>query len=127
VLGGEGGEAAGGLVQVVVEPDACGQGEEFGGDPGAQPVQGARPVTLEAQAVFECPEDRLDALADPRQRRPAVRLVSAAGAQDRRAEALLGLGLEVAAGVALVGDDQLAAVQAALEQSQRDVALFLIG
>ena len=78
------------MVEVVVEPDACGQGEESGGDPGAQSVQGARAVTLEA-------------------------------------EAFLGLLLEVAAGVALVGDDELATVQATLKQSQRDVALFLIG
>ena len=79
VLGGEGGEAAGGLVEVVVEPDACGQSEEFGGDPGAQSVQGASPVTLEAEAVFERPEDRLDALADPRQRWSAMRLILAGG------------------------------------------------
>ena len=105
VLGGEGGEGAGGLVEVVVEPDAGGEGEEFGGDPGAQSVQGARPVAFEAEAVFERPEDRFDALADPGQRRSVVRLVLAGGAQDRRAEALLGRGLEVAAGVALVGDD----------------------
>jgi len=89
VLGGERGEAAGGLVEVVVEPDACDQREEFGGDPDAQPVKGARPVTLEPESVFEGPEDRLDALAHPGQRRPAVRLVSAARAQDRRAEARL--------------------------------------
>ena len=90
-------------------------------------MQGARPETLEAQAVFERPEDRFDALADPGQRRSVVRFVAAGGAQDRRAEALLGVGFEVAAGVALVGDDQFAAVQPALKQSQRDVAFFLIG
>ena len=84
-------------------------------------------MTFEAEPVFERPEDRFDALADPGQRRAVVRFVAAGGAQDRRAEVLLGVGFEVAAGVALVGDDQFAAVQPALEQSQRDVAFFLVG
>jgi hypothetical protein len=55
---------------------------------------------LEDESVLERLEDRLDALADPGKRRAAVRLVSAGGAQDRRGEALLGLLLEVAAGIA---------------------------
>ena len=38
-----------------------------------------------------------------------------------------GVGVELAAGVALVADDQLAAVQAKREQSQRDVAFLLVG
>jgi hypothetical protein len=67
-------------------------------------------VAFEAEAVLERPEDRLDALADPRQHRPAPGLIVAGGPQDRGAEALARRVFEVAAGVALVADDELAAV-----------------
>jgi hypothetical protein len=62
--GGEVVEGAGGAFEVVVERDAGGECEEFAGDAGAEAVEGAGVVALEAEAVFECPEDRLDALAD---------------------------------------------------------------
>jgi hypothetical protein len=84
-------------------------------------------VALESEAVFEGPEDALDALADPSQRRAAVRFVLAGRSKDRRAEVFLGVGLEVAAGVALVAYDHLAAVQAPFEQAQRDAAFLLVG
>jgi len=51
----------------VVEPDAGGQCEQFGGDPCPQSVQAAGVVAFEAQAVFEGEEDRLDPLSDPRE------------------------------------------------------------
>jgi hypothetical protein len=73
------------------------------------------------------PEDRVDALADPRQHRAAARLVLARRPEDRCADLLGDPGFEVAAGVALVADDQLAAMQPDLKQPQRDVALLLIG
>jgi hypothetical protein len=41
------------LAEVVVEPDAGGEREQFGGDPGAQAMQAARAVSFQAQAVFE--------------------------------------------------------------------------
>src|SRR5215210_7880866 len=126
-LDGELGEGAGGSGEVVVEPDACGEGEEFGRDARSDAVQGAGVVAFEAEAVFQCPEDALDALADRGQVGAASGLVLAAGSQDGRAEALAGRGLEVAAGVALVGDDQLAAVQAACEEPERDIAFLLVG
>jgi len=100
----------------VVQPDAGGQREQFGGDAGSSAVEGAGVVAFQAEAVFEGEEDRLDALADPGQHRPAARLVFAGRAQDPRPVALRGLGFELAAGIALVADDQLAAVQADGEQ-----------
>jgi hypothetical protein len=115
------------LVDVVVEPDAGGQCEQFGRDSCSEPVEAAGAVAFESETVFEGPEDRFDALADPGQRGSAGVLVAAGWAQDRCAEAFGDVGLEVAAGVALVADDQLAAVQPDLEQPQRDVAFVLVG
>ena len=54
-------------------------------------------------------------------------LVLARRSEDPRAEALGDLGLEVAAGVALVADDQLAAMQSDLKEAERDVAFLLVG
>src|SRR4051794_35733084 len=102
-LDGEVGECAGGSPEVVVQPDAGGQGEELGGDAGADAVHGAGVVAFESEAVFQRPEDALDALTDRREVRAAAGLVLAARAQDRRAEARGDGGLEVFAGVALVG------------------------
>lgn len=121
------GEGAGGAAEVVVEPDAGGEGEEFGGDAGAEAVEGAGVVAFEAEAVFEGPEARFDALADWCEVGPAFGLVFARGAKDLSVEAFEDGGGEVFAGVAFVGDDDLAAVQAEREQAQRDVAFFLIG
>ena len=57
-------EGAAGLVEVVVVPCAGGEGEEFGGDPGAEAVEGVGVVVFEAGAVFERSEGRLDVVAD---------------------------------------------------------------
>ena len=51
---------------------------------------------------------------------------SAGGAHDGRAEAGDGLG-ELAAGIALVADDRLAAAQARGQQRERDLALGPVG
>ena len=88
-------------------------------------MEGAGVVALEPEAVFEGPEDRLNALADRRQVRPASGLGLALGSQDVCAVALGdGLG-ELCAGVALVADDGLAAVESDGEQTQCDVAFLL--
>src|ERR1044072_6379472 len=125
-LDGEGAEGAGRSAEVVVQPDASGECEELGGDPCAQAVQSAGVVAFEAEAVFECPEDALDALADRREVRAVAGLVLALGTQDRRAEAFADGGLKRLAGVALVGDHELAAMQPAFHESERDVSLLLI-
>jgi hypothetical protein len=52
--------------EVVIQPDAGSEREEFGGDPCADAVQGVGVVEFKAEAVFERPEDALDALADRR-------------------------------------------------------------
>ena len=60
-LDGEVGEGAGGAPEVVVHPDAGGEREQLGSDAGTDAVQGAGVGAFEAEAVFECPEDALDA------------------------------------------------------------------
>src|SRR5579863_9789046 len=84
------GEGACGLAGVVVEPDAGGEGEEFGRDSGSEAVQGAGVVAFEPESVFERPEDRLDALTDRRQMRSLAGLVFAVGSEDRRVVPLRG-------------------------------------
>src|SRR6516162_2305302 len=108
---GEVGESSCGTVELVVEPDADGEREQFAGDPGADAVQGAGAVALEPEPVFQRPEDRLDVLTDRRQVRAAAGFVSAAGTEQQRAVSFVDGGGELAADVALVGDDHLAAVQ----------------
>src|SRR4051812_11769527 len=103
-LGGECGERAGRPVEVVVEPDAGREGEQFGGDPCSQSVEAASAVALKPEAVFERPEDRFDALADPRQHGSLTRLVLARRTQHRGAVALARGLRKVTAGVALVAD-----------------------
>src|SRR6516164_313714 len=116
-LAGEVGEGSCGAAELVVEPDAGGEGEEFAGDSGADAVQGAGVVAFEAEAVFERPEDRLDVLADRRQLSSSAGFVFAVGAQQQRAVALVDGGGELTADVALVGDDHLAAVQTDRQQT----------
>ena len=123
-LAGEVGERPGGAGELVVEPDAGGEREEFGGDAGSEAVQGSGVVAFEPELVFEGPEDRLDALADRGEMRAVSGLVSAAGSQHHGAVAFGDGGGELFAGVALVGDDRLAAAQADRQQAQRDVAFF---
>lgn len=84
-------------------------------------------AALEAEAIFEGEQDRLDPLADPAEHRAAAGLVAARGTQNGGAVALGRGGFEVAAGLALLADDQLAAVQPDREQPERDVALLSVG
>ena len=66
-----------GSSQPVVEADASCEAEEAREEALTQPGDGARPVALEGEEVLAGPEDRLDALADGRQVRPAAGLVLA--------------------------------------------------
>src|SRR6476646_7558434 len=126
-LAGEVCECSAGSVEVVVEPDAGGEREELGGDPGSEAVQGASVVACEPESVFEGPEDRFDVLADGREVWSAAGFVFAGWPEDPRVVALRDGGGEFAADVALVGDDHLAAAQADRKQPERDLAFFLIG
>ena len=126
-LAGEVGEGAAGSVEVVVEPDAGGEGEEFGGDAGAEAVEGSGVVAFEPEAVFEGPEDRFDVLADGGEVGAVSGFVFAFGSGDQRVVSFgCGRG-QLPTDVALVGDDDLAAVQTEGEQSERDLAFFLVG
>jgi hypothetical protein len=84
-------------------------------------------VVFDAEAVFEGPEDRLDPLDDPGDRRRVAGFVLAWRAQHRGAVVVGEVLGERPAGVALVADHHLAAAQADWEQPQRDVAFLLVG
>jgi hypothetical protein len=83
-------------------------------------------VAFEGGEVFAGPEDALDALADAGEVRAVGGLVLACRSQQAGAHPLDGV-FEFLAGVALVGDDQFAAVQRPRQPPQRDVALLPIG
>src|SRR6266576_5717210 len=101
-------ECAAGAAELVVEVDAGGEAEEAVKDAFAQAGEGAGAVAFQGEQVFAGPEDRLDPLPDRREVRPLPGLVSASGADDRGVE-LGDLLSEVAAGVAFVAQDRLAA------------------
>src|SRR5690348_5869730 len=104
-LAGEVSEGAAWSVEVVVEPDAGGEGEEFGGDPGAEAVEGSGVVAFEAEAVFERPEDRFDVLADRGEVWPGSGFVSAFGSEDQGVVSFSHEGGQLPSGIALVSDD----------------------
>src|SRR5664279_1300465 len=122
-LGVVGGEVAWGSSEAVVERDRGGQGEELGGQAGAQGVQFSSAVGFEAEHLLGGLEDALHTLADGRQVRAAAGFVLASGAEDEGAESR-GVALKVPAGVALVADDRdRAVVVKAAEHVQADFAL----
>src|ERR671925_56877 len=120
-LGGVGDERAAGAAELVVEGHAGGECEQSGGDAGAQVAQGAGAVALEREDVLAGFDDRLDALPDAGDDRGLAGLVFAVGPDDLGAE-LVGGGGELGAGVALVGDDRLAAAQRARQHRECDLA-----
>src|SRR5512147_314115 len=105
-------ECTAGPSELVVEGDRGGEAAEAREDPFAQAGECAGAVAFEREQVFAGPEDRFDALADRRQVRPVVGFVLAAWAHDRGV-ALADGGGELAAGVALVAEQRLAAVASA--------------
>src|SRR5215211_1369689 len=125
-LGGVGDERAAGAAELVVECYAGGECERSGGDAGAQPSQGAGAVAFEREDVFAGLDDRLDALADAGDDRGLAGLVFAVGPDDPGAELVRGGG-ELGAGVALVGDDRLAAAERARQHRERDLAFAALG
>src|SRR5215210_5835393 len=120
-LGAVVGQRAAGAAEVVVERDAGGECEQALADAGSEAVQGAGAVAFEGEEVFAGPEDALDALADRGQVRPGAGFVFAARADDQRLAVEHG-GVEVAAGVALVADDdQRSGAGQAVEEIQADI------
>src|SRR5215203_2402433 len=105
-------EGAAWPAELVVEADAGGEGEQAGCDAGAEVAWGAGAVAFEAEQVFAGAEDGFDPLSDWCEVRAAAGFVAACWSSDGRAERL-DSGGELAAGVALVTDDGLAAAQGA--------------
>src|SRR3984893_8527572 len=120
-------ECAAGAAELVVEADAGGEAEEALQDPFAQAGGGGAAVAFEGEYVFAGPEDLLDPLADRGEVWPLARLVFAPGTDDRGVESGDFLG-EVAAGVAFVAEDRLAAAALAeFEQFEADLAFVAFG
>ena len=74
------------------------------GRPAPTTLAGMGAVALEPELVFQGVDDALDPLADPTKRSPPVRLVTAVGPDQHRAELVHSLG-EPVVGQALVGGD----------------------
>src|SRR5215470_14348595 len=122
-----GGEAASGLAQLPVVPDADRAGEHALADAGPDALEGAAAVVFERELAFDGVDDRLDPLAEAAERAEARLLVFAVGAQQPGRERANDL-LELLAGEAFVADDELGAVEGAafahpLEQDRGDLAL----
>src|SRR5579875_1775054 len=123
--GGVVNDRAAGTAEKVVEADRGGDGQQPTGDPGAEAVQGAGAVSFEGEDVFEGFEDALDALTDRREVWSLSGLVFAARSDHGRVQPRGG-GLELSAGVALVGDDrERSDAVDALEHPQTNVPLVL--
>src|SRR4051812_819011 len=115
-------ECTAGSSELVVEGDRGGQAAEAREDPFPESGEGAGAVAFEGQQVFAGPEDRLDALADRREMRAGAGFVLAPWPHDRGVAGADGGG-EVTAGVALVGEQRLAAAAlAAVKQDEADIA-----
>src|ERR1019366_1573150 len=113
--------------ELVVEDDAGGEAEEALEDAFSDAWERAAAVAFEREEVFEGPEDRLDALADRREMRSMSGFVFAARPDDRGVQ-FTDFEREVAAGVALVAQQDLAAVPAgAGEQLEAHFALITLG
>src|SRR6202034_1154395 len=121
-LGGVWGEVAARESELMVEHDASCEREQSDTDSDAEVVQGSGSVAFEAEGAFGGLDDRFDALADAGDQRCLLGFGLAVRSDDRGAE-LRGGGLELLAGVALVGDHGLAAVQSAGQEGDRDLAL----
>src|SRR6266487_6116763 len=99
-----GGEVAAGVTDVVVVPQAGGEGEQAQRDAGADAGQCSPAVGFEGELALAGPKDGLDPLAHRYERAVASRLILAVGPEEVRAERGHGV-LELIAGEALVGHD----------------------
>ena len=106
VLGDERAFGSGSGTPVV--PDRGGEGEEADADPGVNAGDGAAAVLLGGELALQGVEHGLDPLPDPGQVPVALRLVAAVRAEDVRVEFVADEGFELAAGEALVADQDLA-------------------
>src|SRR6266550_1539080 len=110
-----------------VVPDAHGHGQQPLGDTGEYALGCAAAVAFEVELALEGVVDRLDPLPDPADRPVPGRLVLAVGADQVQPEAARDQVLELAAGKALVADEdqpgpQRAGASGAVQQLARDLA-----
>src|SRR3990170_1691006 len=131
-----GGEVAAGCVELAgfpelpVVPDTGRESEDALADACPDAVGGVPAVLFEGELSLERVVDRFDPLADPAERAEALALARAVGANELGVEAGDGV-LELVAGEALVGDEDLAAREqfagpGALEHRRGDLALGLV-
>ena len=125
-LGGVWDEVAAGESELVVVGDAGGECEQAYADADAEVVEGSGSVAFESEGAFGGLDDRFDALAHAGDDGCLSGFGLAVRSDDRGAEFGRG-GFELAAGVALVGDHGLPAVQSAGEQRDRDLAFSALG
>ena len=104
-----GGEAAARLSDEPVVPAARGEGEDALADARPDALRGVAAVALERELALEGVVDRLDPLTDAAQRTEARRLVLAVGSDELGAERVSDELLELGAGEAFVGDEDLLA------------------
>jgi len=107
--------------QPMVEADAGGQAEEASEHALAQAGQSTSSMAFQREQILAGPEDRFDALADGSQVGAASGIVPSRRTHDEDA-VLGGGGGELAPGVALVADQDLAAVRRAPEELERHLA-----
>jgi hypothetical protein len=120
-------ECAWWAAELVVEGDDGSEGEKALKHALSQPGQGTGAVALECERALAAPEDRLDALTDRCQVRPSAGLILAGGSEDHGVE-LADRTREGSPGIALVADQDLAAVaRNPRQQLQRDLALVALG
>src|SRR5579863_3927833 len=115
-----------------VVPDAYGHGQQPLGDPGVQALGGAAAVSFEVELALEGVVDRFDPLPDPAEGAVPGCLVLAVGADQVQPVPGGDQVLELAAGEALVADeDQPGAQRAGTggvgQQLARDLALAELG
>ena len=100
-------------LELPVEPDRGGQGEQPLADADEDPAEDAATVLLQAELLLEGVDDRLDPLAHPAQGPEPARLILAVGA-DQEGPQPSDMALERLAGKALVGQDDRARGQGLL-------------
>src|SRR6266508_6048131 len=126
-----GGEAAAGIADLPVVPDADCEGEDALADARPDAVECAAAVALERELALGGVDDRFDPLTDAAERAEARLFVAAVGAQQRGRERADDL-FELFACEALVADDEFIAVEGAaaahaVEQGCGHLALGLVG
>ena len=116
-----------GATQLVIEHDAGRQREKTLEDALPDTGEGTRAVAFEGQDVLAGPKDRLNPLADRGKVHAVSGLVGASGTHDRGIHLTDGVG-EIAAGIALIAQEGLAARSLTTRQQlEAHLALVAVG